>query len=61
MLEKIKMMIVQRALGVSPLFFTFKPEYLIIINMLKLNNFPMKTSNKKYFYRYFLNKFLVYQ
>ena len=29
------------ALGVSPQFFLpFEPEYLIIINMLKLNNFP---------------------
>ena len=40
MSEKIKIVIVKRALGVSPQFFSFEPEYKITINMLQLNNFP---------------------
>ena len=33
-------------LAYLPNFFPFEPDYLIIINMLRLNNFPKKTSNK---------------
>ena len=33
-------------LAYLPNFFPFESEYWIIINMLKLNNFPKKTSNK---------------
>ena len=43
-------------LAYLPIFFPFEPKYLIIINMLKLNNFPKKTSTKSYFYRYFVNQ-----
>ena len=43
---KKKMHSLKVALGVSPVIFSFELEYKIIINMLKLNNFPNYSSNK---------------
>ena len=56
MSEKIKMVIVQRAHGVSPQFFKIKTRVPNHNKYVEIKQFSEKTSNKKYFYRYFLNQ-----
>ena len=55
--------VLKRHLAYLHSFLSFEPEYIIIINMLKLNNFPWQTSNKIIFLPLFCKscKFLVYQ